>query len=562
MAELAILSLLWGILPSSSAEGASRDGLGFSRIPLMLPGIPAAVIPAEVNGDGIQDLAIVVAYTNWGDVTTVEEARFDGVEGMVMVMSVVSSLIEHRELRIYPGLSGGGYGAPLPSLELATSIHALAAGHPTFPLIAITDDGLAAVRFDPATASMPLSIEALIERPNLYSKSATFYPDLDFLVDLNNDEIPDVLLATRTSWVAFRGTREGFAATPLMVPPLPGADVGDEPAEADSGNSNPPPRHGRRIPIVRDLDGDALPELVLISPDGERNAVAYANLGDLRFGEPVDYGRRMNASESERDGPYEEFVYLGPLVAGGPSVAVTRTELERYEDPKMSEEIDEAKRPLYGYALNRIEPTLDLGDRVGRFEAIGYTFEGGDDDTDDDDIEIRLPGGFQDLDGDGREDLVSITLDFSLLPFLSRLLVAKSIKLTLNFHAWCQQEDGTFRETRNLDLSGKFKLNFKTNTLRHLSQFAGDFNGDGRADFIQLGRGKKVTIHHGQPHCEYPARPDGSIRLKHKLLHLGFARVLDLDDDGRSDLYVVHPLEKPKDGRSTPVALDLYLSEE
>ena len=121
-------------------------------------------------------------------------------------------------MRIYPGLPDGGYGPPLPSLELATSIHALAAGHPTFPLIAITDDGVAAVRFDPAAASMPLSIEALVERPNLYSKSAIFYPDLDFLIDLNNDEIPDVLLATRTSWVAARRSRSTTASLIVSIP--------------------------------------------------------------------------------------------------------------------------------------------------------------------------------------------------------------------------------------------------------------------------------------------------------------------------------------------------------
>jgi hypothetical protein len=40
--------------------------------------------------------------------------------------------------------------------------------------------------------------------------------------------------------------------------------------------------------------------------------------------------------------------------------------------------------------------------------------------------------------------------------------------------------------------------------LGSLAEFAGDFDGDGRADFVHLGRGKEVTIHRGQAGCRYP----------------------------------------------------------
>ena len=564
LAQLRFGWLLWLAL-AFSATGLSAKEAGFSHFSLALPGIPAAMIPAEVNGDDLQDLAVVVAYTDWEDVTTVEETHFDGIEGMVEVMNIVSSLIDHRELRIYPGLAEGGYGSALPPLELDTSIHALAAGHPSLPLVAITDSGVAAVRFEASNQAAPLSIETLVEQPNLYTESRIFYPDLDFLVDLNDDEIPEVLLATTENWVVFRGTPAGFAAAPLPVPSRSEADS-DAEGEESTKRSVRRRRHGRRVPTVRDLNGDGSPELVLVSHSGERGALVYPNRGDLHFDEPIDYGRQEDTFDSADHAPLEEFVYLGPLVEAGPAVAVTRTEVERYgDDATMRQEIDQAKRPLHAYALNAIKPTLDLGDRVGQFEAIGYTFEGTDDEDDDDDdgddIQIRLPSGFQDLDGDGREDLVSITLQFSILGLVSRALLTQSISLKMDFHTWCQQDDGTFRETENLDLSGKFKISFRSNTLRHLSQFAGDFNGDGRADFVQLGRGKKVTIHHGQPNCDYPAEPDGVIRFKHKLLHLGFVRVLDLNLDGRSDLYVVHPLKKPKKGESTPVVVDVYLSD-
>ena len=582
----------------SAGSAAKRGNAGFERLPIELPGIPATMIPAEVNGDGVQDLVVVVAYTDWGEVATFEQTRFDDVEGMVEVMHVVSSLLDHRELRVYPGLAdGSGYGDPLPPLELDLSVHALAAGHPAFPLVAITDDGIAAIRFDGANAGAPLSVESLVEQPNRYTDSGDFHPHLEFLVHLDKDKIPDVLLASESSWITFRGTPNGFEprAHELAPPPSDDDEVEEdseggekkkgkrrkqhdtEAADDDDGNegeleSLPP----RRLPEARDLNDDGRAELILVSVEGSRTATVYPNIGGVRFGVPIQYALDGEESSGERpndeaatDGddedpaqtsPFGDFVYVGTLREQGPALAVTREQLERWEDPSVKETIAEAKNPLYGYELHSIAHSLELGETVGSFEASGYTFEGSDHEDEEDDVQVRLPAGFQDLDGDGRQDLVSISLDFSILPLLTRAVFLQSLKLTMDFHAWCQEDDGTFRKVENLDLSGKFKIHFRSNTLRHLSQFAGDFDADGRADFIQLGRGKEVTIHHGQEGCRYPNEPDSTIRLEAKLEHLGLARIDDLDADGRSDLYVVHPLKKPKGGRSRPVRVDLYLS--
>ena len=131
----------------------------------------------------------------------------------------------------------------------------------------------------------------------------------------------------------------------------------------------------------------------------------------------------------------------------------------------------------------------------------------------------------------------------------------------MDFHPWCQGADGGFSQVPNLDLSGKFRIKFRNVQIKHLSQFAGDFNGDGRKDFVQLGRGKKVTIHQGGPDCTYPQKPDRRLRFEREPKHLGLVRILDLDSNGRSDIYVVHPLKNPETGESIPVRLDLYLSE-
>jgi hypothetical protein len=130
----------------------------------------------------------------------------------------------------------------------------------------------------------------------------------------------------------------------------------------------------------------------------------------------------------------------------------------------------------------------------------------------------------------------------------------------MDFHVWCQSEEGRFRKVNGLDLSGQFKLNLEKIEIRTLPMFQGDFDGDGRTDFVQMGRGKKVTIHRGGPDCTFPAKPDLVIALEQEIPLIEFVRIEDLDADGRSDLIVIQPGRPGDDAATSPVRLDLYLS--
>jgi FG-GAP-like repeat len=154
---------------------------------------------------------------------------------------------------------------------------------------------------------------------------------------------------------------------------------------------------------------------------------------------------------------------------------------------------------------------------------------------------------------------VTLTLDFSILQAV-RILTVKSLSVGLDFHVWCQGGDGRLRPVGGLDLSGKFRLDLSNLRLGQLSQFAGDFDGDGRADFVQMGRGRKVTIHRGRAGCSYPSAPDATVELAEEPRDLSLARVEDLDGDGRTDLLVIQPQRRGEPGVSRPVRLDLYLS--
>ena len=163
---------------------------GFFDQSLPLPGMPAAVLSADMTGDGIEDLVILVAYRTWDDVSTIEQTSFDDIEGMVEVMTVVTELLDKRELRIYPGRQGMGFDASLPALELDTSVHALATGHPAEPLIAITDQGIAAIRGFDGSGSRP-TLEPLLELETSLTASGSFYSQLNFLQDIDGDDVPD-----------------------------------------------------------------------------------------------------------------------------------------------------------------------------------------------------------------------------------------------------------------------------------------------------------------------------------------------------------------------------------
>ncbi len=75
---------------------------------------------------------------------------------------------------------------------------------------------------------------------------------------------------------------------------------------------------------------------------------------------------------------------------------------------------------------------------------------------------------------------------------------------------------------------------------------------------MQLGRGRKVTLHRGREGCRYGREPDATIELAREPLDLALVAVADYDGDGRSDLVITQPAEGGDVGRRA--ALDLYLS--
>jgi hypothetical protein len=546
---------------------AARERLELRYLPLPLPGAPSAVVAADVDGDARRDLVVVVAYTRWGQTEIEESITMDDVEGLVEVLTVIPSLVERREVRVFPGRPDGGFGPGSLALPIDASILTVEAGPPGVPVVAMTDDGLSALRMRPGASGPELSWERLFEERSVLAGTGAFLPNLGLVRDVDGDERADVLFPTPDGIAVYLSGPEGLRTSPASRVRFPLDDL------QRSGGSPLVRRYP--LPELRDVDGDRRPDLVLFHPTGGvRGFHVLRNLGNGRFGEPLaplgaykeepdedprgrDRGDRDGAAGEPRPS------WFGDLDGDGRGEYVTQEEKETGEDAGMREEMRAAKRPRFTYRLHRSRADLGMEPTpYQQFEAEGYALGEGDGDGEGG---FRLPGGFQDLDGDGRVDLVVVTLDFSMLQAV-KIMTVQRIGIGLDFHLLCQSGGpggGGFRPVRGLDLSGKFNLNLNNLKIGHVSQFAGDFDGDGRPEFVQMGRGRDVTIHRGRPGCAYNERPDLTLRLEEEPRDLSLAQIRDLDGDKLSDLLVIQP-QPPRrtddKGVTQPVRLDLYLS--
>lgn len=540
---------LLSLLAAADVAAARGERLGLRRVAVDLPGPPSKVIPRDLDGDGRLDLVVVVAYTEIGQIS---EER---VEDLVQITTVIPAAFDRREIWAYLATDEGGYEPAGPPTELPSSVLHLEAG--PGEIVALTDDGVSSLRYEPTAEGPVLSFEPLIDDPPVLARTRSFYSSLTLIHDLNGDGIGDLLLPSRDGLGVYLGERTGLSIRP--------SDRIEPPYEA------PPPGHAARLwypmPEVREINGDGIPDLLFASSVGPGSEGRIDILLGSREGvfRPLRetagdcHDRRTDLRVAVADPgvwPWpRNLVTVRDLDGKGRAEAVFGVEKPRGDS--MRKEMKDAKRPIQDYAFHRIGDELGIEpEPYFEMQIVGHTLNPGDVEEADFPFWIQQ---FQDLDGDGREDLVTLTLDFSLFQVV-RILVTKRVSVGVDFHVYCQSDDGRFREVSGLDLSEKLKFDLNNLKLGRFAQFAGDFDGDGRHDFVHLGRGEAVTIHSGRPGCRYPKKPDLSVVLDEEPASLDLVRVEDLDGDGRSDIRVTRRLPADDPDETAPVRLDLYLS--
>ncbi len=493
---------------------------------------------------------VVVAYTE------INEIGEDRVENLVLVTQVIPALFDRREIRAYLATADGTYLPTVNPLPLPPSVLHLEAGPPGVGLIALTDEGISRLRLDADEAPATLRLEPVIVDPPLLAGTGTFFAALTLVHDLDGDGLGDVLLPSSEGLAVYLTN-----GTDLATEPAWRIEVGNSDADDDRTHEEFP------WPTVDDVNGDGLPDLVFprgLLKDASTTPHLLLGSGGGRFrplrdktldchDEQTDL--RVTVAEAA-DYPWPHgLIALRDLDGDGRAEAVLS--VGRPRDGGFRKGLKDAKRPIQRLAFHRL--TEDLRIEASPYfetEIVGHTVDHTE--VPDSGLPFRMEQ-FLDLDGDGRDDLITITLDFSMFQVL-KIMATKKIGVRLDFHVYAQLADGTFREVPDLDLSEKLKFDLNDLKIGRFGHFAGDFDGDGRQDFAHLGRGKVITLHAGQPGCRYPKRPDLSIELDEEPDSLDLIVIEDLDGDGRSDLRVTRPLPGTDPDATAPVRLDLYLS--
>lgn len=553
---------VWALLALLLAAPAAAE-LSFHDVSLSLPGAPAALVPADLDGDGRRDLAVVVVYTEWEQRGIEEWSEMDQVKGLVEVLTVVPTLMDRREVRVYLADGDGGYrlaGEPLP---LPLDVLTLEAGPPGLPVVALTDGGVAELVLDAASGA--LAFEPRLEERPVLAGTGSFLADLDLVRDVSGDGVDDLLLPAADGLAVYRGTGTGLEPRPAARVPYPRLAAEEEPEGGPSGDGDSgwdedgwdedddwdfdgvrtTESLARDVPLpgVADVDGDGRPDLVFRT-GGQAERVALQR-PDGTFAPAVE----VAAGEGSH-GLLGSPVHLGPVDARPGAELVTAQHLGGDEDGvrEAMRQVRAPRQRLHVHALHGLAPEPEP---LRSFEVEGWVVSG-------DDLPL-LPGGFLDLNGDGRSDLVTVTNDVSVLKAM-KVLATKRLKLELTFHPWCQGADGAFRRAPGEPMSSVLLVDLNDLEIHQRSLFAADFDGDGRRDYLELGRPRRIGVHRGRADCSYPRRPDATVRLSDELRDLALAATLDLDGDGDADLAVTHPARVDEPGVSPPVRLDLYLS--
>lgn len=365
-----------------------------------------------------------------------------------------------------------------------------------------------------------------------------FLSSLKFAQDVDGDGTLDFLFPRGGGWAVHRGIKGGLDQEKSAFIPL-------EPLE-------PKPFEMRieelMLPNLVEVDRDGTADLVFVEVHPrEPKAVVARGLGAGRFAPttPLDLsclGIGAWDKNPSGGGGTVQLGFLGDIDHDGRIEAVT--EVWSYQ---------EDQEYLRRYRIHRLQPgSLAFEPRpISQFEATG-SFD-----------PTPHPEGsldtFRDLDGDGKLDLVTVRLAVSKWK-AAKAMVTKKITVDLKFQIFAQGADCQVKAVSGQELSEKLKIDLNASKLGWLGQFAGDFNGDHRIDYLRMDGGDEFAVHFGLGGGRFSSHPDAVIKLAQEALDPKFIRVADLDGDGRADLAITHPGEAPEEGVAPPVRLELHLS--
>ena len=216
--------LLTSISMTASSK-AARERLELRSFQVPLPGAPAVILPADLDHDGLGDLVVVVAFTEWSQIVTEETLEMDQVDGLVEMMTIVPALTDHREILAFRGLPSGGFEAIGAPLALDLDVISVFRGPAGVPVVALTDHGVSELRLYVDEGQPRLTLVPFLERRSVLSFSGSLLSDLELIWDFDGDGLDDLLFPSLRTLDVFLSTSEGLASTPVAETALERASM-------------------------------------------------------------------------------------------------------------------------------------------------------------------------------------------------------------------------------------------------------------------------------------------------------------------------------------------------
>ena len=396
-------------------------------------------------------------------------------------------------------------------------------------------------RFDLATGAEV----ALVDVAAPFDKAAEGgIPRISVVHDLNKDGLDDIVMPTTEGfWVSTQHQDGSFSSTVEIGPREPQLDAnayGDERSYGDVGiNAQTLPWYLSRVHQL-DYDLDGRTDLAFWN---ESHFEIYRQTPSGRFmEEPISYNTDV---PFDFDGSYAlAFQFSDRSVASlllGLGGRFEYTILQGFPDLNRDGIADLVTLTFSGRRIFSLRGRYDV--HFGSSTPQGIAFSAVPDTS------ARTPGPaggeawgyasqrYVDFDGDGMTDLTMGSVNTGL-GGMARAMIGNSIAMDL---AVFRLDDGAFH--RQPDVTKRIRPPFAPFTKRGVlfpTVLSGDVNGDGRMDLLAVERWDELSVYLGIDDPQLLA--DEPVNLAVEVpTDERFAKVRDLDGDGRDDVYIQYP---------------------
>lgn len=490
---------------------------------LVLPASPEGVGIGDVDGDSRNEIVLLLVWPSWSSVE-VSTSPSPGV----YAVKVRPAIEDRRELWVLR-LENGRLERIAEPLSVGREVLAIGPLEPAGPVVVLDDAGASQVvlgREDSGSRTVTLRRIATL-RP-LMAGIAAPLGSFPLVARLGPGDPPRIVVPIARGIAFFdeRGGRLDFES-PFR--------------EVRSGGSG---SIGFPLPRRIDLDRDGRFDLLSIDRREFRAALQRA-LPDGSFAQPVVWDLRPLV---QPDGPAaDERQLVDVLDSDGDGLLEAVIGIQRSE----GEGIREGLKLMRGVPGEYRFFPLAADGAVAQEPAEQAAIEGHA-------AAFDHPEGwsspFRDLDGDGRPELLTLTVKLSTLG-AAKAMITKKIKMGWVFHVY-RREERAWREVADAAPQFEFTADLGDLDSSRFARLPGDLDGDGRAEIVQVA-GREVQIHAGLPGARFAQRPTRVVSFAEKIRDFLGLLFVDLDGDGRRELIAFEEQPQEADEPTRAVRMEL-----